>query len=377
MTQPDQVFISYSHDSLEHMEKVRQLSDRLRADGIDCDIDQYEETPSEGWPRWMARKINDSKFVLVVCTEAYKKRVDGKQEKGTGLGATWEGGIIVNTLYELAGENLKFVPILLTFGDRHFIPDPLRPTTYYNLEKAAGYEDLFRRLTSQPKVRRPELGKIKVPAPERREPLPEREIKTTPAMFLTSAIDIELWNKAKWSATFFVTSDNAPPILGVAFKNEQEGKKIFEGWRERFGDADEEEELRISIIGGPVEGEEDGYSVHICLNPDAAIKRMKAIGLGGDGNMILMISRQNRMNPANGMENVERFKASLEQHKQYLLMPGVISNDMKKLNFFEELGILKRKVVFIHSSEVGPNDPDVIVTRTGMTKRSENFWTKS
>jgi hypothetical protein len=48
-----EVFVSYSQDSVEHMEQVLQLSNRLRNDGIDCSIDQYEVSPPEGWPRWM------------------------------------------------------------------------------------------------------------------------------------------------------------------------------------------------------------------------------------------------------------------------------------------------------------------------------------
>ena len=51
-TNPPKVFISYSHDSSEHKEQVLELSDRLRNDGIDCNIDQYEEfSPPEAWPR--------------------------------------------------------------------------------------------------------------------------------------------------------------------------------------------------------------------------------------------------------------------------------------------------------------------------------------
>jgi hypothetical protein len=38
---PPKVFISYSWDSPEHMDRVLKLSDRLRDEGIDCQIDQY------------------------------------------------------------------------------------------------------------------------------------------------------------------------------------------------------------------------------------------------------------------------------------------------------------------------------------------------
>lgn len=33
------VFISYSHDSVEHKAFVLQLANRLRADGLDCQLD--------------------------------------------------------------------------------------------------------------------------------------------------------------------------------------------------------------------------------------------------------------------------------------------------------------------------------------------------
>jgi TIR domain-containing protein len=85
MTNPT-AFISYSHDSTEHADRVLELSNRLRADGIDCTIDQYEVSPAEGWPKWMDRQIAKSDFVLVVCTETYYRRVTGEEEKGKGLG---------------------------------------------------------------------------------------------------------------------------------------------------------------------------------------------------------------------------------------------------------------------------------------------------
>ncbi len=71
---PPEVFISYSHDSREHMERVLALSNRLRADGVDCHLDQYETSPPEGWPRWTVNQFEKADFVLVVCTEIYNRR---------------------------------------------------------------------------------------------------------------------------------------------------------------------------------------------------------------------------------------------------------------------------------------------------------------
>jgi hypothetical protein len=64
-------FISYSHDTDEHKLRVLTLANRLRADGIDVHIDQYEDSPPEGWPRWMEAWIRKAQYVLVLCTETF------------------------------------------------------------------------------------------------------------------------------------------------------------------------------------------------------------------------------------------------------------------------------------------------------------------
>ncbi|MBD2124734.1 NB-ARC domain-containing protein [Trichocoleus sp. FACHB-262] len=163
------VFISYSHNSQEHKERILALADRLRKDGIDCTIDQYEESPAEGWQRWMLNQVEMSDFVLVVCTEQYDRRFRGHEEVGRGKGVTWEGGIIIQELYDAQGQNSKFIPITLTQEDANFISGPLRSATSYRLDTADGYELLYRRLTSQPKNRKPELGKLRTVAPRDRK----------------------------------------------------------------------------------------------------------------------------------------------------------------------------------------------------------------
>ena len=64
------LFISYSHDSDEHRDRVLGLSERLRADGIPTILDRYVEkgSPSEGWPRWMMNGLNAATHVFCVCT---------------------------------------------------------------------------------------------------------------------------------------------------------------------------------------------------------------------------------------------------------------------------------------------------------------------
>jgi predicted ATP-binding protein involved in virulence len=157
MSKAPTVFISYSHDSQEHMDRVLALSNRLRRDGIDCNIDQYQESPVEGWPHWISEQINNADFVLVVVTKSYYSRFHGTSNIG-GKGVTWESTIITE-LYENA-RNTKFIPVVFTVGDTSNIPELLKGVTTYQLESKDGYEALYRRITSQSSGR-PALGSLR------------------------------------------------------------------------------------------------------------------------------------------------------------------------------------------------------------------------
>ena len=81
---PPKVFISYSHDSPEHMERVLQLANRLQVDGIDAVLDQYEGVPGEGWPAWMEKKSREADFILVICSATYLRGSMRKPNRCTG-----------------------------------------------------------------------------------------------------------------------------------------------------------------------------------------------------------------------------------------------------------------------------------------------------
>ncbi|MFD2876370.1 toll/interleukin-1 receptor domain-containing protein [Paenibacillus rhizoplanae] len=67
-------FISYSHDSDEHKNKVLLLSNQLREEGIDSVIDQYDENPAQGWAQWMIEMIKESDYIIAVCSDNYCTR---------------------------------------------------------------------------------------------------------------------------------------------------------------------------------------------------------------------------------------------------------------------------------------------------------------
>jgi len=161
ISRPPRVFISYSHDSGEHEDRVSVLCNRLRADGIDANIDRYESSPLEAWPLWMESQILEADFVLVVCTKTYMRRVMHREEPHKGRGVIWESAIIRNLLYSDGMESSKFIPLLFKEGLTDDIPLPLRGFTYYRVDTEAGYEGLYSRLTNQPLLSKPALGRLR------------------------------------------------------------------------------------------------------------------------------------------------------------------------------------------------------------------------
>lgn len=164
LSQYPKVFISYSWDSEQHKNSVLDLADSLRIHGIDCNIDQFEVSPSKGWQNWMRNQVEQADFVIVVCTEQYKKRFQGKEELEKGKGVTWEGVIINQLIYDQVSST-KFIPVIFSSQAGIYIPTELRRYTYYLLDSCnlnfddTGYESLYRHLTNQ-STKKVALGEI-------------------------------------------------------------------------------------------------------------------------------------------------------------------------------------------------------------------------
>ena len=158
------VFISYSRESSQHNKRVLELSNRLCHEGIDCNIDEYEDSPPKGWFLWMINQIEEADCVLIVCTEKYERRFMGEDEAGKGLGAKWEGAIITQELYYSKANN-KCIPIVFSPDDSKYIPVILKSATCYDLSETENYDKnydkLYARLTGQKLVSKPPLGKLR------------------------------------------------------------------------------------------------------------------------------------------------------------------------------------------------------------------------
>jgi hypothetical protein len=166
------VFISYSHESEEHREQVLALSERLRNDGIEANIDRYVQgTPEQQWPRWMLDQVDWADFVLLVCTETYYRRFRGHEVAGKGKGADWEGALITQEIYDARSVTTKFVPVLFDSSNVPFIPDPVRGHTYYLLSSDVGYMELYDFLLDQTGIKPGPVGEPKIKERKQVSPL--------------------------------------------------------------------------------------------------------------------------------------------------------------------------------------------------------------
>lgn len=349
------VFISYAHESEELANTVLELSNELRSVGVDCEIDQYEEAPPEGWPKWMVRQVQDAKYVLVMCSQLFSERANDFSGKEEGLGAKWETSLILQQLYLSNTNNTKFIPIVVGRNGTRFIPLPLQPYTYYDINDKISREKLFNRLRGVSSSKRPELGQ-----PSQPTALPSKERKS---LFVTGVINVELWNQARWKAMAFLSAPDlsSPPVIGFVFENNAKGEEIFSELRRRFGESDVAEEIRISFIEKISDDRTQDYKVHVGTNWEAFTPKLEEAKLNPDEALVMSISRIHEMNPPKDSRNLEVFKHSYAYFKEYYITNFELTERGLAPNFSNM--IKKRKIFFRTKSEVitERNDPDSVV----------------
>jgi formylglycine-generating enzyme required for sulfatase activity len=183
--EPVTVFISYSHDRSEHSERVLNLSERLRQDNISTIIDTDFVKQPKSRPAWMRQQIKKADFILIVCTENYRKSFLGKGR------TKWKGPIINQKLFEeeiarnfhkdklFESYENKFIPVTFNVNDLKSIPKALKNLVHYNLSEKDGYKELVMRLNRiEPSLQqssRSDRSDYKVQPPTKDAPTVEQE----------------------------------------------------------------------------------------------------------------------------------------------------------------------------------------------------------
>lgn len=358
MPKNPKVFISYAHKNQEYEDKVLDLANRLRSEGIDAMIDQYEEAPAEGWPRWMERQIAEAEFVVILCEETYHRKLYSEQK---GKGVVWEANIVYQFLYDATTETRKFIPAFFEEKDQQFIPTPLKSFTFYNLSDERQYERLYWRFRGVTNTKKPPVGKLK--------PVPAKERKT---MFVASPIHIENWDKAKWRGIVYLWGEEIP-VMGLFFLDYHTGKEIFKEWKNLYkGSLSVDSFLRVDYVIPPFPKDNwirksfefnngKGYFVHIGPNMDATIGRAHNDGYKMADTIFALISRYRWMDEVNGTQNREHFMRLYNKAKKFYLVPVGLkdpfrSATMDNMQFDFDNAILVQNLVVTPGTELKDTD---------------------
>ncbi|HWW03390.1 MAG TPA: hypothetical protein VNZ64_27050 [Candidatus Acidoferrum sp.] len=189
----------------------------------------------------------------------------------------------------------------------------------------------------------------------------------SPDTFIQSFTDPQEWSAAKWAATAFLydpgDSSHEPPSLAIAFENFDAGKRIFDGWIERLGHIDTYEELRISVIEGPLPGDPRGYSVFVSSNPLNTVKRKQLDQPDFDPALFIRSGRLNRMNPAPRSPHLRLFKSHFARLGRYLLLPAHFK-DSQIQNLDSGRSIEKHELNLFHTTDLKPHQAEYSVFST-------------
>ena len=173
-------------------------------------------------------------------------------------------------------------------------------------------------------------------------------------MSVSSIINQQLWDKARWSGMAYgCLPGQSPPILALMFNDEESGKAIFREWRERFGKTDEKDEIRISLVKGI--DQDHPYHYRGCVGQDLdAFEKDPA-------KQIVFISRMNTMTVDNH-RNLEMFLKERSEWGFYFLVPAIITSNGPP-EFLTDLAIAKSKLNIRDAWEIGLHDIDAMGVR--------------
>ncbi len=175
-----------------------------------------------------------------------------------------------------------------------------------------------------------------------------------------SVIDIHAWDKANWRGVAYADYPPPyPPCMAFNFSDEASGRKIFERWRERFGNNDANEEIYVSIVRNLPGQSKHHYCVII-------VRKLSDKNPSHNNKVITMASRSMVMEPTNST-NLDRFLASYRRTGAFYLMPAFWGGaEMPTLA--TELALAKRELTVKTADEIGENDIEYVPLHLQLSK---------
>lgn len=256
MAKNPKVFISYSHESPEHKRWISELAARLRHNGIDAILDQWDLGLGDDITRFMERGIVDADRVLVICTDQYVKKANA-DEGGVG----YERMIVNAELVRNLGTD-KFIPIIRQASGKEKTPTFLGTRVYADFTNDNQFdtecEKLIRELHEMPIVEKPPLGESSFPSVEldtRLTEIPE-EIKSASAAYTTASKLVRAEDVLGWRQLIKQIRPNVFKDLVQWWQDELDGQ--IPKSKEPFQVVDKAVEIISPLMGVALAGVESG-----------------------------------------------------------------------------------------------------------------------
>ncbi len=200
--------------------------------------------------------------------------------------------------------------------------------------------------------------------PERASPETSDDNDGTPTLPRThkrlgvrSVIDLPTWDKAGWRGCGYLQmGPDLPPLMAFLFENGEAGRKIFERWRERFGEQDTGEEIALAIIRNLPNQNPHHYVLQITSNVSADMR--------DPSRAFTMASRSKEMTPAHS-ENLDRFLKAYVRFGVYAIIPGIMPTVAGATPDFDfSLAIEKRALSVKNARDIVDGDPEAMALAT-------------
>jgi hypothetical protein len=153
-------FISYSWTSLAHRDQIRSYAERLREDGVDVILDQWDLAEGQDKYAFMEKMVTDPSIthVLVFSDKQYAEKADSRK---AGVGT--ESQIMSKEIYEKVDQK-KFIPLVCERkpDGEPYLPAFFQPRIWIDFSSPErvneNWEQLIRALHGKPLHVKPALG---------------------------------------------------------------------------------------------------------------------------------------------------------------------------------------------------------------------------
>jgi tetratricopeptide (TPR) repeat protein len=172
-----------------------------------------------------------------------------------------------------------------------------------------------------------------------------------------SIIRQHLWEAAGWEGVSYIIPSSKPPILAFLFNDEAKAKAIFEDWKQKFGEQDYDEIIRITMVRGIYKKNPTWYRALVTTNFEPGKPTNEEV---------FTATRIHTLTPETTI-NLDRFVESFDKYGIYLFAPAIYDKAKSFPNVFIKWGIVKREFIEKNAWEIDLNDID----RTAITSDAD------